>query len=141
MNVSATPAYDTFNHQERLIMNVHILETILTDLGNQTPDIIASAVISKDGLPIATALQRNSNADRVGGMSAALLSLGKRAAKELSCGNMTQTVVQGDNGFILLIEAGKESVLVITARPDAKLGLILLHARKAAADIKQIGEY
>lgn len=122
-------------------MNQHILETILNSLNNETPDITASAVISTDGLPVASVLRRGTNPDRVGGMSAALLALGNRATKELSCGNMTQTVVQGDDGFILLIEAGDETVLVLTAKPDAKLGLILLHARQAAKQIKELGGY
>lgn len=122
-------------------MNLRILETILHDLNSETPDITASAVISTDGLPVASALQRGTNPDRVGGMSAALLALGNRATKELSCGNMTQTVVQGDDGFILLIEAGDETVLILTAKPDAKLGMILFHARQAAQNIKKLGGY
>lgn len=119
-------------------MNVAILEKILTDLNAQTADITASAVISKDGLPVATVLQRDANVDRVGGMSAALLVLGNRATKELSCGNLLQTVVQGDGGFILLIEAGEEMALVVTAKFDAKLGMILFQARQAAEQIKHI---
>ncbi|XXQ67706.1 roadblock/LC7 domain-containing protein [Neisseriaceae bacterium B1] len=122
-------------------MNLRVLESILNDLNSETPDITASAVISTDGLPVASVLQRDTNADRVGGMSAALLALGNRATKELSCGNMTQTVVQGDDGFILLIQAGDETVLVITAKPEAKLGMILFYARQAAENVKKLGGY
>lgn len=123
------------------MMNRRILENILNDLNSETPDITASAVISTDGLPVAAVLKRGSNPDRVGGMSAALLALGNRATKELSCGNMGQIVVQGDDGFILLIQAGTETVLVLTAKPDAKLGMILFYARQAAKKITELGSY
>lgn len=122
-------------------MNQRLLETILNNLNSETSDITASAVISTDGLPIASVLKRSTNPDRVGGMSAALLALSNRATKELACGNMTQTVVQGDDGFILLINAGYETVLILTAKPDAKLGMILLYARQAAKQIRDLGGY
>lgn len=116
-------------------MNQKALEKILQDLHYETADITGSAIVSTDGLSIATLLRHDTNPDRVGGMSAALLALSNRATKELSCGNMTQTVVQGDGGFILEIQAGKETLLVVTAKPDAKLGMILFHARQAAKNI------
>lgn len=122
------------------MMKQKMLEKVLNDLNYETADITASAVISIDGLPIAAVLRHGTNADRVGGMSAALLSLGNRATKELACGPMGQIVVQGEEGFILLLQAGEESVLVLTAKPDAKLGLILFHARQAAKRVRELAD-
>jgi len=42
---------------------------------------------------------------------------------------------EGTDGYILLIQAGEDTVLVVTARESAKLGLILLDARRAARSI------
>lgn len=44
-----------------------LLISILEDLNNTSTDIIASAVISTDGLPMATMLPSHLNSDRVGG--------------------------------------------------------------------------
>ena len=120
-------------------MNSRLLEDILRELSNNTPDITAAAIISSDGLPIASLLQNDANEDRVGGMSAALLALGQRATQELSCGNMMQTTIQGDDGYIQLVQATEDLVLVLTAKPDAKLGMILFSARQAAKNIKALG--
>ena len=48
----------------------------LVDMQRSTPDIEASAVVSVDGLTIASALPTNVEEDRVSAMSAAMLSLG-----------------------------------------------------------------
>lgn len=63
------------------------LQQILNDLNGSTADIEASALISTDGLMMASALPQGMDEDRVGAMTAALLSLGDRAAKELAVGH------------------------------------------------------
>ncbi|MBQ9601505.1 MAG: roadblock/LC7 domain-containing protein [Neisseriaceae bacterium] len=114
------------------------LEEILQELHNQTSDIISSAIVSSDGLPVASVLADESNEDRVGGMTAAMLSLGQRATRELFVGNLAQTTIQGDDGLIQLIQATDDLVLVLTTVPDAKLGMILFYARQAAKKIKAL---
>ncbi len=112
------------------------LKTILEDLHSASADIVASAVVSTDGITMASLLARGVNPDRVGGMSAALLALGFRATHELTGGDMKQIIVESENGFILLVQADKDSVLTLTAKEGAKLGMILVHARNAVKQIK-----
>jgi len=116
-------------------MQQQLVSSVLSDLNSSSVDITASAVISSDGLPIASMLQGNIDPDRVGAMSAALLALGNRTTKELLCGELEQVIVKGTDGYILLIQAGEDTVLGVTARESAKLGLILLDARRAARSI------
>src|SRR5690348_18498010 len=59
------------------------LEQAIHGLLAQTPEIEAAAVVSFDGLPMASALPQSMDEDRVAAMSAALLSLGERAAQGL----------------------------------------------------------
>ncbi len=122
-------------------MTESVLLNILTQLNCETADITASAVISIDGILLASALRRNTHPDRVGAISAAMLELGNRATKELVCGKLKQVIVVGEDGYMLLLRAGKETVLVLSAKEDAKLGLILFHARQAAQNILQLGRY
>ena len=55
----------------------------LRELQASSPDIEASAIVSVDGLTIASALPQGVEEDRVSAMSAAMLSLGERIANEL----------------------------------------------------------
>jgi hypothetical protein len=62
----------------------------LRELQASSPDIEASAVVSVDGLSIASALPQGVEEDRVSAMSAAMLSLGERIATELGRGSLYQ---------------------------------------------------
>ena len=99
------------------------------------PDIEASAVVSVDGLIMASALQQGIEEDRVSAMSAAMLSLGERISSELGRGNLEQVYIKGQDGSILVTSVGAEAVLTALGRQDAKLGLISLEMRRAADDI------
>jgi hypothetical protein len=110
----------------------------LRNLQAAAPDIEASAVVSVDGLIIASALPQGVEEDRVSAMSAAMLSLGERIASELGRGGLEQVYIKGDSGFILLTAVGEEAVLTALARQEAKLGLIFLEMRRAAEDLARL---
>ena len=97
----------------------------LRDLQVSTPDIEASAVVSVDGLIMASALPAGVEEDRVAAMSAAMLSLGERIASELGRGSLDQVYVHGDKGYVVLMSIGEEAVLTALAREEAKLGMML----------------
>jgi uncharacterized protein len=102
------------------------------------PDIEASAIVSVDGLIMASALPAEVEEDRVSAMSAAMLSLGERIASELGRGGLEQVYIKGNAGFIVLASIGAEAVLTTLARQDAKLGLIFLEMRRAAEDLAKL---
>jgi hypothetical protein len=110
----------------------------LRDMQAASPDIEGSAVVSVDGLIIASALPGGSEEERVSAMSAAMLSLGERIANELGRGALDQVYVRGKNGFVILTSIGQEAVLTALAREDAKLGLVFLEMRRAAEDLVSI---
>jgi len=110
----------------------------LKDLQVSTPDIEASAVVSVDGLIIASALPPDVEEDRVSAMSAAMLSLGERIAGELGRGVLDQVYIRGANGYVILTAVGEEAVLTVLARQDAKLGLVFLDMRRAAEDLTRL---
>jgi len=110
----------------------------LRDMQVSSPDIEASAVVSVDGLPIATALPREVEEDRVSAMSAAMLSLGERIASELGRGDLSEVQIKGEKGYVILQSLGTEAVLTVLARESAKLGLVLLDMRRAAEDLSKL---
>jgi predicted regulator of Ras-like GTPase activity (Roadblock/LC7/MglB family) len=91
-----------------------------------SPDIVASAVVSVDGLSIASALPQGVEEDRVSAMSAAMLSLGERIASELGRGTLEQVYIKGQKGYVILMSVGQDAVLTALASEQAILGLIFL---------------
>jgi predicted regulator of Ras-like GTPase activity (Roadblock/LC7/MglB family) len=110
----------------------------LRDLQASSPDIEASAVVSVDGLTIATALPSDVEEDRVAAMSAAMLSLGERISTELGRGSLDQVYIRGINGFAILMSIGEEAVLTLLAHKQAKLGLVFLDMRRAVEDLLKL---
>lgn len=104
----------------------------------QTPEIEAAAVVSFDGLPMAAALPPSMDEDRVAAMSAALLSLGERAAQGLGRGELSQVYIEGDAGTVFLVSADDEAVLVAVASKGAKVGMMLYEVRRAAATVADV---
>jgi uncharacterized protein len=111
------------------------LDRALADLLAQAAEIEAAAVVSFDGLPMASALPATMDEDRVAAMSAALLSLGERAAEGLGRGGLNQVYIEGDNGTVFLVSADDEAVLVAVAAKGAKVGMMLYEVRRAADSV------
>jgi len=110
----------------------------LRELQASSPDIEASAIVSVDGLTIASALPQGVEEDRVSAMSAAMLSLGERIASELGRGSLAQVYIKGEQGYVVLMSIGEDAVLTALAREQAKLGLIFLDMRRATFDLKKL---
>ena len=110
----------------------------LLELQASSPDTEASAVVSVDGLSIASALPQGVEEDRVSAMSAAMLSLGERIASELGRGTLQQVYIKGEKGYVVLMSVGEEAVLTALAREQAKLGLSLLDMRRAVEDLAKL---
>ena len=82
----------------------------LRNMQAAAPDIEASAVVSVDGLIMASALQQGVEEDRVSAMSAAMLSLGERISTELGRKGLEQVYIKGNKGSIVLTSIGEEAV-------------------------------
>jgi hypothetical protein len=114
------------------------LNRILRGLQSGSPDVEASALISEEGLMIASALPSHVDESRVAAMSATLLSLGTRATTELERGQIEEVLVRGSDGYAVMMNAGQGTLLLVMASKTAKLGLTFLDMRRAVADIKRV---
>ncbi|MCC6617120.1 MAG: roadblock/LC7 domain-containing protein [Anaerolineae bacterium] len=110
----------------------------LRDLQTSSGDVEAAAIVSVDGLSIASLLPVGTEEDRVSAMSAAMQSLGERISTELGRGALQQVYVKGENGYVILTSVGDEAVLTVLARKEARLGLIFLDIGRAKQDLEQL---
>jgi predicted regulator of Ras-like GTPase activity (Roadblock/LC7/MglB family) len=114
------------------------LANALDDFLSVSSDVEAAAVVSSDGLPMASALPPYVEEDRLAAMSAALLTLGERAAEGLGKGELEQVFVEGAHGHVVLMAAGPDAVLVSVTARSAKVGLVLFEMRRASAVVAEI---
>jgi predicted regulator of Ras-like GTPase activity (Roadblock/LC7/MglB family) len=110
----------------------------LRDLQASSGDVEAAAIVSVDGLSMASSLPGHIEEDRVSAMSAAMVSLGERISSELGRGLLEQVMVKGESGYVILTSVGEEAVLTVLARKEAKLGLIFLDVNRAVDALNQL---
>lgn len=114
------------------------LAEALSDFLHTSPNAEAAAVVSFDGLTMASALPDDIDEERMGAMSAALLGLGEQAALGLGRGELHQIFVEGDEGFVFLMSARDQAVLAAVTDHAAKIGFVLYEMRHAADRIGAI---
>ncbi|MEI6332169.1 MAG: roadblock/LC7 domain-containing protein [Pseudanabaena sp. ELA645] len=117
-------------------INVAKLEGILQNLVTSTSDVQGAALVSPDGLALASSLPSGMDEERVAAMSAAMLSLGERIGSELARGTIDRLYVEGDKGYGILTSCGEEAVLLVLASKAAKQGLLMLEIKRVTGDLK-----
>ena len=114
------------------------LESVLNELQGSIPEIEACAIVSVEGLPIVSALPNEVDEAKVAAMTAAMLTLGEKAAMELGKGALEQVNIKGENGWLLAIQAGLNACLTVSTTEQAKLGLVFLDMKRAADKIAEM---
>ncbi|MFW9998300.1 MAG: roadblock/LC7 domain-containing protein [Candidatus Odinarchaeota archaeon] len=115
-----------------------IIENVLNSVKIRIPDIQGLVVVTKDGLPIAASLDSRVDEDRISAMTAASLNLAERVVIELNRGELSEMIIKGVDGLVIIMDAGEEAVLTGITHSDAKLGLVLLDMKRAAKKLSEL---
>lgn len=116
------------------------LEKILRDVEERDPDIEAMAVISEEGLILASALPLGTDEDRIAAISSIALSLGERALSELAKGKVEEIVLKGSKGYIITFGANGYGAVTALTSKETKLGMTLFELRRAVLDVQDVLE-
>jgi len=119
---------------------VEQIEELLREMELTTKHIEASAVVNVQGLPLCSAMPVGVDDGILAAMTATMLSMGERAAEELTRGKLTRILVEGEEGYLIITSAGKEAILTVLTRTKANLGMVFLVMEKIAAKIAKILE-
>lgn len=98
--------------------------------------VIGSLLVGKDGLVVASTLMDEEDAEILGAMSAAVFGEIDKATKRIGIGMLMDSIIDAEQGSILLLES-KELILVVITQRMVNLGLVKMEMRRAA---KRIGE-
>jgi predicted regulator of Ras-like GTPase activity (Roadblock/LC7/MglB family) len=119
-------------------INIEKLSLVLQNFVSGTSDVQGAALVTPDGLPLASTLPGAMDEERVSAMSAAMLSLGERIGQELARGAIERIFVEGDKGYGILTSCGDDAVLLVLADQKAKQGILMLEIKRIVSEIKQI---
>ena len=114
------------------------LDIVLNNFERNVPHVEATAVVSTDGLVIASRLPDQVEEDRIGAMGAAILSISARSGEELARGDMERVLIEGDSGYILIRSIGEDAILVALIEKEVRLGMLFYEAKNCIAQLKEI---
>lgn len=121
-----------------MAINIEKLSSVLQNFVSATSDVEGAAIVTPDGLPLATSLPKAIDEERAAAMSAAMLSLGERISTEFARGDVDRIFVEGNKGYGILTSCGTDAVLLVLASQAAKQGLLMLEIKRALGELKLI---
>ncbi len=102
-----------------------------------TGEVEGAAVITRDGLLIASDLKENIDGETFAAMSATMTGAAETAVQELKKSSPDRVIVESKNTKLITTGAGEQAILACIVNPDAKLGLILMEMKKSADNIQK----
>jgi len=120
------------------MINSEKLTSVLQNFVDGVGEIQGAAVVTPDGLALASVLAGGMDEERVAAMSAAMLSLGERISSELARGTVDRISIEGDRGYGVLTNCGTDAVLLVLAHKNVKQGILQLEIKRIVADLKLI---
>jgi predicted regulator of Ras-like GTPase activity (Roadblock/LC7/MglB family) len=115
------------------------LQWLISGFVERTAGVAHAAVVSADGLPlVATDTLMHDRAIELAAITAGLHSIAKGAAGLTASRDVTQTVIEMDRGYIVIMSISGSAVLTVLASRSADLGVIgfeMVRLVKAAGDM------
>jgi len=115
--------------------NLFDYEELLEKLKYSIPEIQAVAIITNEGMPIASILPPEIDDIKISAMTSALLSLAEMTVTEMEKGDFDQLYVKGKDGYLIYMQAGPRAVLAVSTTIDVKLGLVFLECKTTCEKI------
>ncbi|MCJ8278383.1 MAG: roadblock/LC7 domain-containing protein [Rivularia sp. ALOHA_DT_140] len=123
------------NLEGKKMINVSMLQDELQNFVSAASDVQGAALVSPDGLALASVLPGGMDEERTAAMSASMLSLGERIGRELARGSIDRIVVEGEKGYGVLVGCGADAVLLVLAGAAVKQGLLFLEVKRIVSKL------
>jgi predicted regulator of Ras-like GTPase activity (Roadblock/LC7/MglB family) len=115
------------------------LDWLLEDLVTRGAHVQNAVILSREGLTVgASATLSREDSDHLSALAAGLQSLANGGAALFGTGQVRQTVIEMDRGFLFVTAAGEGSCLAVLADAEADVGLV---AYDMARMVKQVGRH
>jgi len=101
------------------------LNWLVTNFARSVPGVAHAIVVSADGLLMAVSERLDrARADQLAAVASGLASLTQGAARCFEAGNVVQTVIEMERGFLFLMSISDGSCLAVLAATSCDVGLV-----------------
>ena len=109
------------------------VKEIIDEATELAAGIKAWILLSKEGLPIASAMAEGLEEAEIAAMSASILGVADLAAERMDQGTLEEVLLTNEKGLVIMKSAGEKAILVFAASKKLKPGM-LVYAAKTACD-------
>lgn len=109
----------------------------LDRLRGRVPELSGSVLATTDGLVVAHDAH-DIEPDSIAALAAAHLALARRFAHAVNHGDLRESVVECDRGYITSYTAGPNALLTLVTSGDANLAMVHLEARRCVRRLVRI---
>ena len=93
-------------------------------------DVEAAAIITRDGLLIASEMIKPVDSETFAAMNATLFGAAETLVSELGRGLLDRVIVEGCDAKLVAVSAGENALLVLLTDDKANIGLVLIGLEK-----------
>ena len=116
-----------------------LLREALDNLLANSTDIVGAAIVGIDGLVISANVPvAGVDEALVGAAAAAIAGLSKRSVQQLKRGDFSQTLIRGDDGYIIVSMVDERNVFVGLTPANVNLGMVFVETREVVEELASI---
>jgi len=109
---------------------------ILREAEQSVTGIQGVAIVSTDGLPMASAISSKIGEAELAALASSMLAIGSTAIQNLQKGNLDCIYVKCAKGYILLRYSGPLAVVIFITEANARLGPLLLELQRTSEKLE-----
>lgn len=112
-----------------------LLDSLVDKLGY----VRQAVILSRDGLVVAASQgMSREDGDHLSALAAGIQSLARGAVRHFEGGQVRQTIIEMDSGFLVVMAAGEGTCLAVLSSSDANVGVM---AYEMAMLVRRMGKY
>ena len=111
------------------------LKDIMDEATQLAAGIRAWMLLSKEGLPISSAIPQGMEEAEIAAMAASILGVADLAAERMEQGVLEEVLLTNQDGLVIMKSAGEKAILVLAAAKNLKEGLLKYAAKSATEKI------
>jgi len=123
-----------------------MLKELLQDLNRASQgNVEASAIISKSqGLPIYSLYPEGVDdknipeEDVIAGRATQIQEATRKVFKQLKRGPLIRMLIEGETGYVIICDAGKDAILVVLTNKRANIGYMFFSMSRTSRKIEQV---
>ena len=111
------------------------VKDIMDEATELTAGIKAWILLSKEGLPMVSAMGEGYEEAEIAAIAASILGVADLAAEKMDQGLLEEVLLTNEKGMILMKSAGDKAILMFAANRRVRSGMLVLAAKNACEKI------